>query len=354
VVAAALVLHVVLVASSLAQADGRIDSFVRFGAEGSNAALAERVLGEPVVHPSVESHDGVRFWVLARDPLLLDPEGTAAALDYPAYRGQRILYPWLVQPWRIGGEWGLLWGMVVTNLLVVAAGTYITARLAVERAASPWVGLVFALDPAVQLSVMYDLADGLATAAVVAFVLLVRRQRWGWAALAATAAVLAKDTSVLPVAAVGLFAAGLTRRQRIVLLAVPAAVVGAWTVYQRSRLGWGTSNVSGNLVPVPFSGWLTAARGGWLANGALDDAFAGLLVLGLAAYVVVRWWRRRTIELLACLPVAVAVPFLASSVVNVNINAVRSLGPVLVLLVVDLFAQRAERHAVMATPAPAT
>lgn len=345
VAAVALAFHVVLVASLLAQADGRIDSFVKFGAEGSNAALAERALGEPVVHPTLETHDGVRFWALARDPLLLDPAGTAAALDYPAYRGQRILYPWLVQPWRLGGEWGLLWGLVVTNLLVVAAGAYATARLAVVRGASPWVGLVFALDPAVQVSVMYDLADASATAAVVAFVLLVRRERWAWAAVAATAAVLAKDTSILPVLAVALFGAGIERRRRAELLVVPLVVVGAWTAYQRSRLGWGTSNVSGNLVPVPFSGWIGAARHGWMANGAYDDALVGGVLLALAVFVVVRWWRRRSLELLACLPVALTVPFLASSVVNVNINAVRSLGPVVVLVVVDLFAQRAEREA---------
>ncbi|MFN8041666.1 MAG: hypothetical protein U0Q07_20790 [Acidimicrobiales bacterium] len=353
VAVAALAFHLVLVASLLAQADGRVDSFVKFGAEGSNAELAARVLGQPVVHPTVESHDGVRFWVLARDPLLLDPSGTAAALDFPAYRGQRILYPWLVQPWRLGGEWSLLWGMVVTNLLVVAGGTYATARLAADRRASPWVGLVFALDPAVQLSVMYDLADALATACVVTFVLLVRRRRWGWAAAAATAAVLAKDTSLLPVLAVALFGAGIARRERAALAVPPLLVVGAWTLYQRSRLGWGTSNVSGNLVPVPFAGWLDAARYGWAVNGAYDDALVGFVVLALAVVVVVRWWRRRSLELLACLPVALATPFLALSVVNVNVNSLRSLGPVVVLLVVDLFAQRAEREQ-PAELAPAT
>ena len=252
VAAVALAFHVVLVASLLAQADGRIDSFVKFGAEGSNAALA-------------------------------------------------------------------------------------------ERGASPWVGLVFALDPAVQVSVMYDLADALATAAIVAFVLLVRRERWAWAAVAATAAVLAKDTSILPVLAVVLFGVGGGWRRRATLLVPPVVVAGAWGVYERMRFGGG--GVPDAFSIVPFGGFVDAWRHGWSPLGTYDDMVVALAVVALALFVVVRWWRRRSLELLACLPVALTVPFLSASVVNVNINAVRGLGPLVVLLVVDLFASRAEREA---------
>ncbi len=340
VAAAALVMASVLVLSQLAQGGWRVDAFVKFGAEGTYDRLATDVLGEPPVHVTAEDHDGTRFWVLARDPLLRHPDSTGAALDHPAYRAQRILYPWLVQPWRLGGEWALLWGMVVTNLLVVFGGTYAAARLALEVGATPWAGLVFALDPAILLAVMYDLADAVAVAGVVAFLLLVRRHQLAWAVVAAVAAVLAKELSLLPVLAVACFGAGVPRRARWSLAGLPVLVAAAWGVYERSRLGWASANIEGNLSFTPFGGWVEAWRFGWSPRGAYDDAVVAAAVLVLAVVVVVRWWRRRSLELLACLPVALTVPFLGSTVLNVNINALRAATPMLVLVVIDWFASR--------------
>ena len=56
--------------------------------------------------------------------------------------------------------------------------------------------------------------------------------------------------------------------------------------------------------------------------------------------VVIRFVRRRTIELWAALPYALIVPFFSFQVVNRSINLVRGLGPVLLFLLVDWLASR--------------
>src|SRR5690606_24693443 len=97
--------------------------FLQLGELAPGLPKARAVLGEDVPTPLADGHDGEMFWQLARDPLLLDDEDLADHLARPVYRAQRIGFPALAAPWRLFGEEGLLWGMVLTNVAAVAAGT---------------------------------------------------------------------------------------------------------------------------------------------------------------------------------------------------------------------------------------
>ena len=83
--------------------------FIHLGSQRIPVALARQLLGRHVVVPHTDGHDGRFFWIQARDPLLLHPKLDAANLDRPAYRAQRIAYPALAAPWRVFGEYGLVW-----------------------------------------------------------------------------------------------------------------------------------------------------------------------------------------------------------------------------------------------------
>ncbi len=87
--------------------------FVKFGTDSAITGYGRSVLGADVAVPFDEAQDGAQFWTLARDPFLRDDPFSEQILDRPAYRAQRIAYPWLAAPWRLGGEQALLWGLVV-------------------------------------------------------------------------------------------------------------------------------------------------------------------------------------------------------------------------------------------------
>jgi hypothetical protein len=336
-----LAVHVLVTGLLLLHFEGRPEYFVHLGSERTPVELARRELGPDVLVPHRDGHDGRFFWVLARDPLLLRPAEVAANLDRPGYRSQRIAYPLLAAPWRLGGERALLWGLLLTNLAAVSLGGYAAARLAIRLGAAPRAGLAFALNPGILIAVLLDAADGLAAAALVATVLLTLERRRGWALAAAVVAVLAKEPTWLGVAGLAALAPGLERRERVLLAAVPVAAAAAWAVYARGRLGWAGDRP--HELGLPLVGYVRALPV-WNRAGDWSHAVAGAFaVLPLAALVVVRWWRRRTAALAAALPFALLVPLLSGAVLYSEINVLRAFAPALTLLVLDVLAAEHER-----------
>ncbi len=318
---------------------GQGEWFVKFGEQGEYTPLAREVLGDDLVVPLEDGHDGQGYWLQARDPLLLDGDRLAEVHDRPAYRAQRMLYPTLAAPFRLLGEEALVWGLVVVNLAAVVAGTIWATRLAQEIGAPEKAGLAFALNPLVAISLVMDFADALALAALVGVALAVHRRRWGWAVAAGVAAVLAKDISGAALAALVLLwpMAGVARR-RWSLLVVPGLAALGWAIYARWRLGWPPSQME-ELGPVPLWGYVDAYRRGWSEHGNWGDGLFALVLLVSAAYVIARWWRRRTVEMTIALPFALLVPFLTATVVDLAINSFRVVAPALTFVILDWYAE---------------
>lgn len=333
---AALLSMVAMAAAGLVMAasQGGPSYFLGLGRTSDNLEEAQDVFGPDVVVPFRIGHDGERFWALARDPLLLEGDDLADRLDRPAYRAQRIGYPMLAAPWRLAGERPLLWGLFVTNLLVVGAGTVATGSLAVTRGARPSpVAYAFVANPLVWLSVMFDLGDGLALLGLLAALLAVARHRVGWTGAASVLAALAKETSLLGLAGAAVLSRGLDRKTRLALV-VPGAVAAAlWRLYVVTRPGFGATTLK-ELRVIPFSGYVSVWRQGFAS--ATDWAYlvVTLGLLALAGWCVALWWRDRgDLLLCAALPYALLMPFLAP-VVYVPINSVRVVGPALTLAAV--------------------
>jgi hypothetical protein len=334
---AGLVVAVAIVAVGLARGGGP-DWFLHLGQESPALPLARHVLGDDVSVPLADRHDGETFWVLARDPLLRQGTDTGANFDWPAYRSQRIMYPWLAAPWRVFGEQSLLWGLVLTNVVAVALGTFALTRLALVSGSSWKAGFAFALNPLVVVALLFDLSDIVALAALVGAVLLVHQRRMGWAIVLGCVAVLAKDTSLIGLLAVGALTTRLRVRDRVALFAVPGIAATAWGLYARWRLGWPPSVAEGFTV-IPFKGFVDAYRDGWKPTADWGNAVLGVLLIPLAVLIVERWRRDRSLVMTAALPYALWVPFLSALVVDLPQNAVRAIGPALSFLVVDLYRQ---------------
>lgn len=313
--------------------------FVKFGTDSAITTYGREILGEDLTVPFDEAQDGAQFWSLARDPALRDTEILERNLDRPAYRSQRIAYPWLAAPWRLGGEEALLWGLVLTNVAAMTAGAWFTARLAQQLGGRAEIGYVFVLNPAAVVALMLDLSEIVALAGLVATVYFVRRNRWGAATAGSAIAVLAKEAVWPVVVAVAIGRGGTGWRRRVGLAVVPAILAGVWALYVRSRFGtdgWKAQE----FTAVPFGGYADAWRLAWRPAQHWGDLAAAVLAVAASVAVVVRFVQRRSLELWAALPYALVVPFFSFQVVNRSINLVRGVGPVLLFLLVDWLVAR--------------
>jgi len=304
--------------------------------------FARKVFGPDVVVPHKDGHDGRYFWAIARDPLLLHPHVDAPLMDRPVYRAQRVAYPLLAAPWRAFGERALLWGLLGTNLVLVGAGAFVAALLAIEVGAPARAALAFVLNPAVVIAMLGDLSDVLAIGALMLALLLLLRRRLGWAIVAGAVAGLAKEPMLLGLGGVTLLWPALARRQRLLLAAVPGAVVVGWALYVRWRLGWPATSIQ--EFTGPFLGYADAWRRSWSVAHNWTDAVAAIALVPFAAVTVVRWWRRRTMLLHAALPFALLVPFFTLQVLDILLNSVRAVGPAIAFVWIDFYVRRPSIH----------
>lgn len=247
------------------------------------------------VQANSPGYDGQFYYALAIEPWSDDNERDGVALDKPAYRQQRILYPLIVSALTLGNEHWAPEGLILVNLLAILVGAYLGTRFVAGRK-GVLLGIAVGLYPGFLLSTTRDLAEPLAGALIIGSLLSVRKRRFAWATLLLTMAVLTRETTL----AVALAAAGVwtwqsvTRsKQRDVPLLFFLTPIGVWIAWQLLLLSdTGTVAVAsgGNNLTLPFSGILRAfsevqTHGGaalarWMAGAALVGLIA---VFGLAS-----------------------------------------------------------------------
>jgi hypothetical protein len=306
--------------------------FIQLGQKSRALELARDVLGEGVPTPVADGHDGESFWLLARDPTLSGGDDLAQYFDRPLYRAQRIGYPALAAPWRLGGEQALLWGLVLTNLAAVGVGTYLTGANVARQGGARLAGYVFAANPLVWLALLFDFSDAVALAGVMGAVWALRRGRWGPLVACTVVAALAKESSLLGLGAIAVLVPRIPFRQRA-LLVVPAGLSAAlWRLYVMAQPGFTSDPQVEEFVVKPFSGYVEAWRHGWSPMGDWAYAALSIALIPVAVAVVWAWWRHRgSVELCAALPYALFLPFLSGQVLDIPINSVRAVGPAVTL-----------------------
>lgn len=284
-----------VVGSFVADNDWNPTTLIKFPEQDPAAmAYAEDLLGDVVPAPGL-GHDGKFYFVQAMDPLFLHPDTHARYLDRPTYRAQRMLYP------TVAGLVGMLpplavaWSLIVTNLLAVGVGTWITAKLARELALPAGFGLAFALNPGVLVSSLIDTAEVFAMLFFVLGALMVLRNRMVWASVALSLSALSRETMLLAVVGVMAYLY-LQKRERPWQLWLPFAATGIWWAYLRLRLGGLVDGVQDTAaVGAPFAGFIESMQAWVEAPIDVADLLMGFVLIVLAFLIPWRAVKSRSL-----------------------------------------------------------
>jgi hypothetical protein len=257
-VACAAVLIAVFLALRLAVVGGP-ETFVVAGDQYVKAsdAPAELVVGKG------SGYDGQFVYRMVLDPFPDTQTGDGITFDSPAYRAQRVVTPalaWLVDHATPAGP---ALSLLVVNVLALLAGAYFAGRLVRRLGGHAALGALLVLSFATVIPLARDLTEPVAWAATLAGVELWLAGRRPWAAVLFTVAVLARETSLLVPAGLGLWAVieWLRSRDRRGVLAttwllVPLTVEIGWQLYLRNVWGELPIRTGKENVGTPFVGVL--------------------------------------------------------------------------------------------------
>ena len=294
-----------------------------FGKFGGNptglARIGERFPANPhlaseqvLVLPGKRGNDGQQFLMLATDPLQLDP-ATAQAVDNPIYRGKRLLYPLLAWLTGLGRPSWITWSLGLVNVACMAFSAGQVAEWARLEQRNPRWGLAVLALPGPWITLTLSTADLLATTLLLAAAVAWKQARPARLTAVLTAALLSRETALLPWAATALAAVEERRWRWLLPLALAPLPLLLLTGWLKSRFA---ATADGLLATLHFgppglgiARKLAQLLGFWPLPGPVpsgwERGFDGLcLLFWLCSLVVllvaaVRGWGGRWLRLTA-------------------------------------------------------
>lgn len=319
--------------------------FVAFGEEAElTRAYGEERLGTVFLRPQ-QGHDGKFFFVQANDPWVLHPAVNAAVLDRPLYRSQRMLFPVIASGVGLLNPQFIPWGMLITNVLAIVAGTWATSMVAVHMGVSRWAGLAFALNLGFVNEFLISGGGVVAGAAAFAGLAFLMKGRNGWAVLMLTCAVLAREAMVIAAVGSAWWMWVDSRPGRIAavkMLAIPISTAGLWALYLRARIGWETGVTQVQELGLPFVGFFEAAQK-WIQ----EDPFGlvvGLVLLAVMALFTIRVLRSRYLVGWALLGFVLLGTLFTKQVWAAYFDISRAIAPVITAYVLILLASKRDER----------
>ncbi len=252
---------------------------------------AEERIGEVFLR-SGQGHDGKFFFVQGNDPWVLEPEVNAVVLDRPLYRSQRMFYPLLAGGFGLFSAEGVVWGLLVVNVIAMGLGTWAVAVLAVEMGLSSWWGLAFLLNIGLVSELNIGGAGIVAAAAAFGAVALFSKNRFWWGVGLLVVAALSREVMLLVAAGSAWWWWRIRgdRARALWTLFVPTAAVALWALYLRLQIS--SDGGAGEIqeIGLPFVGFFQALTNYWIGGGVEDLVVGvGLMIL---LFVFVRPGRR--------------------------------------------------------------
>jgi hypothetical protein len=228
--------------------------------------------------------DGQAYAEIARDPTLARPAAFRFGPHSAAYRFGRPLFGELVWALSLGRPGNVTATMAAVCIVATGAAGAALASLIARRGGNPWLGAGVAFLPGAWSATTGLTSETLALAFGTWGVVLWMRHRRPTPAVVVlfSLAVLTRETMLLvPIALVAWswHRSRDARRAHLAMVAVPAAVLGAWYVVVYARFdAWPFASGPKGAFGLPFTG-IFHALSGW--SGSLPDLFALAGGLGL-------------------------------------------------------------------------
>jgi hypothetical protein len=193
-----------------------------------------------------------------------------------------MFYPLLAGGFGFLSPDGVVWGLLVVNLLAMGFGTWAVAVLASEMGLSPWWGMAFLLNIGLVSELNIDGAGIVAAAAAFGAVALFLKGKFWWGVGLLVVAALSREVMLL-VAAGSAFWWWRVRGDRaraMWTLLVPGAAVALWALYLRMQMGWDGGAAEIQEIGLPFVGFFQALTNYWIHDPIENLVVgAGLLIL---------------------------------------------------------------------------
>jgi hypothetical protein len=262
--------------------------FVQAGDFFSDPNLAPRNLR---VLPNSFGYDGQFYYRLALDPFTSSLSAFGVSLGTAPYRQQRIIYPLLVWLASLGRVAFVPAMLIAVNYGALCLTAWLGGLVAQANQRHALWGLILAGYPGFLFTLAKDLTEIIAACFLLASVLMLRRERYIWAALLFSLAILSKETTLL--IAVGGLLSWLPARRRntntghqyLLAFLTPLVVWIGWQSLLFARWGaWPVLTGGGNI------GWPFAGIGALLQSVLMmraSDQRLTLVELGFIASVAV-------------------------------------------------------------------
>ncbi len=272
VIGAAVAALAIVVVSSFVAIDGRgVSALVRAAPPYTTAS---EVPGSLQLVDHDEAFDGQYYYRMAVSPWSDDERVAGVSFDIPALRTQRIGYPVIVFAVSAGDRDLVPLGLVAVNVAALGALGALAAVIARQHGRHAAWGLLIAGYPGFAYALLFDLAEIVAAALLLASLIALRRAQPVVASALLIGATLTRETIVVVPVALVIVAAWRTRARtqqgELVApggeLAAPALLVAglppiaAGALYQlRLRAVWGELPLDASRqknVRFPFAGFL--------------------------------------------------------------------------------------------------
>lgn len=238
--------------------------------------------------------DGQFYYRLAISPFSKARYESGVSFDIPSLRQQRIGYPLLARAVSFGNRNAVPFALLAVNVVGMFALGWLGAKLALSSGRHAAWGLLLPLYPGFVYSLGFDLGEIIAATFMVSALLASRERRTFVAILAASAAVLTRETTL--VVPMGFALSGIwswIRRSdvedRNAILAtglVPMAVFAVWEIWL--RVSWGSfplTDSGDKNVGLPFAGLVDQVNR-FLPPSSGSAAFRDLLLAFLVLVLV--------------------------------------------------------------------
>jgi hypothetical protein len=229
--------------------------------------------GAPCSPPPVEAvgYDGQFYFRLATNPFSFAPVASGVKFDYPAYRGQRILYPLLAFMLSLGNACAAMWFLPLINLCAITAIAWLGIRLTSLQSPASAYGVLAACWPGFLFSFARDLTEPLEVALLILAIVFALEKRGVACGIVLCCAVLTRETALIEAFCFLLVGTFLSIKRRrfdfhagVALIAIALFFSWKWLICRLWQLPFELG--SGNVIGKPLHGVRSLLRDAYAAQ----------------------------------------------------------------------------------------